>query len=149
MPWLKRPSSLADVYTDEQTLRALRMTGLLSVVFNSIVTERKLSFGGYGVLGMCNDTAILVDFSMKKTSAYPLLSTGKYLHHIVKLQKDLKKHPGTDAAVKDIDEIIRATASMPSDLHTSPGTIMNTAGRFLATCENPIFQLKLKIIQKS
>ena len=108
----------------------------------------KLPFGGYGVLGMCNDVATLIDVGIrKKTSAYPLLSTGRYLHHIVtyfvKLQNNLIAQPGMDAAIKDIDELIRAAVSMPSDLHISPGTIMSTAERFLTTYEEPIFQLTL------
>jgi len=54
LPFLKR-TSLADVYPNEQAISAVRMAGLVAVVFNRIATEMNLPFGGYGVLGMCND----------------------------------------------------------------------------------------------
>lgn len=61
----------------------------------------------------------------------------------MKLQNNLIAQPGMDAAIKDIDELVRAAVSMPSDLHISPGTIMSTAERFLTTYEEPKFQLTL------
>jgi hypothetical protein len=63
-PWLK-PVSTTDIYNPEQTLHAVRMAGLLGVTFNGIATEMNLPFGGYGVLGVCNDSAAIVDFALR------------------------------------------------------------------------------------
>ena len=79
VPWVKGVST-TELYTTEQALTAIRMSGILACTFNAIGTDMALPFGGYGVLGVCNDTAALVDFAVRgETNMYPLLSTGRYL----------------------------------------------------------------------
>lgn len=145
VPWLKR-SSLAEMYSNDTAVRAVRMAGLVGTVFNSIGTDMNLPCGGYGVLGMCNDSATLIDFALRKeTSAYPLLSTGRYLNHIVsyflKLQEDLRSFPDMTKVVEDIESLIKSTSDLPSDLHIAPSTLVSTAERFIATYPKCTFQL--------
>jgi hypothetical protein len=54
---------------------------LLACTFNSIGTEMELPFGGYGLLGVCNVMAPLIDCAIRGrlNMMYPLLSMGRGL----------------------------------------------------------------------
>ena len=66
VPWIE-PVATTTNYSQEEALMATRMGGILACVFNQIGTEMDLPFGGYGVLGVCNDTAAIVDFAVRGT----------------------------------------------------------------------------------
>lgn len=115
------------------------MTGLISVAFNTIASELDLPFGGYGVLGMCNDSATIIDYAIRgETNSYPLLSTGRYLNHIVdflinfkeRLQSNGAEKSKLKPAMKDLVALIKSTSNLPSDLHITPASIIDTAKRY-------------------
>lgn len=142
-------TSLTDVYSHHDAIRAIRMCAIVSITFNRIATEFNLPFGGYGILGMCNDSATLIDFALRgETNAYPLLSTGRYLNHIVayliKMKNELseKSADGTNLqpALDDILCLIKSTSHLPSDLHISPATLIGTSARYSASYGVPVFQ---------
>jgi len=144
VPWLKK-ASLADVYSNEQAVQAVRMAGLVAVTFSTIATDMELPFGGYGVLGMCNDSVAFIDLALRgETNAYPLQTTGRYLIHIMhcfmKLQEDLKGKEGMEAAVNDIGRLIRATSNIETDLHASPAALLGATKRYHATYPESYFQ---------
>lgn len=125
------------------------MCAIVSVTFNRIATEFHLPFGGYGILGMCNDSSTIVDFALRgRTNAYPLLSTGRYLNHIVsyfvKLMDELSERSASVSnlrpVIDDILCLIKGTSRLPSDLHISPATLIDTARRHGATYGTPVFQ---------
>ena len=137
-PWAAK-KSLAQVYSHDMAIQAMRMMGLISVAFNRIASELDLPYGGYGVLGMCNDSATLVDYALRgETNSYPLLSTGRYLNHIVdylinfkeELQSNELTKSNLEFAVKDLTALIRSTSHLPSDLHITPVSIIDTAKRY-------------------
>jgi hypothetical protein len=130
------------------------MCAIVAVVFSRIATDLKLPFGGYGVLGMCNDSATLIDLAIRgETMSYPLLSTGRYLIHIVsylvKLKDEFMALRGTGAAlnneklnlvVSDTASLIQSTSTMPSDLHISPASLIDMSTRYDASYALPVFQ---------
>ena len=150
-PWAAK-TSLADIYSHDDAIRAIRMCAIVSVVLSRIATELKLPFGGYGVLGMCNDSATLIDFALRgETMSYPLLSTGRYLIHIVSYLAKLKDEflalrGGTledgklDLVAFDTTSLIKSTSRLPSDLHISPSTLIDTSGRYESSYALPVFQ---------
>jgi hypothetical protein len=143
-PWTKNVA-LSEVYSNAQALQAVRMAALTAVAFTTIATDMKLPFGGYGILGMCNDTAALIDLSVRgETNTFPLLSTGRYLIHVIhrfiQLKDDLKGKPGMEAAGDDIGRLIRATSNIESDVHTSPAALLGATKRYLATYPESFFQ---------
>lgn len=146
VPWLE-PVGSTEIYTKEQALMAMRMSGLLATVLNAIGTEMELSFGGYGLLGVCNDSAAMLDFAIRgETNMYPLVSTGRFLLHIAEraliLRKALKDLPGFEQEIDDTKRLITASCNMESDLHTSPAHLVGAARRFLATnAKVPHFQI--------
>ena len=149
-PWAAK-TSLTDIYSHDDAIRAIRMCAIVSVVFSRIATTLKLPFGGYGVMGMCNDSATLIDFALRgKTMSYPLLSTGRYLIHIVSYLSKLKDEfialRGTledeklDHVVFDTVSLIKSTSRMPSDLHISPLTLIDTSVRYDSSYALSVFQ---------
>ena len=144
-PWMENIGT-TDIYNKEQTLEAIRCAGILAVTFNSIATEMNLPFGGYGVLGLCNDSAAFVDFAVRgETNLYPLVSTGRFLAHtarrLMQLRQGLKAHYGTEKAVKELDKLVIAAVKIDSDVHNSPAELVAATRRYLATYPNSYFQL--------
>ncbi|KAL3807340.1 hypothetical protein ACHAXA_011164 [Cyclostephanos tholiformis] len=147
-PW-RAKTSLCEIYTYVDAMRAIRMCAIVAVVFSRIATEHNLPFGGYGILGMCNDSSTIVDYALRGiTNAYPLLSTGRYLNHIVShfatLMEELRERivdvPALEPVMNDILCLIRGTSRLPSDLHISPLTLIDTSRRHDATFGTPVFQ---------
>lgn len=146
VPWI-RPVSTTDVYDKEKALRVIRMSGLLACTFNAIGTEMKLPFGGYGVLGVCNDTAAFVDFAVRgTTNMYPLLSTGRFLMHtaahLMDLWKKLSAYDDMKLAVGDTRILAAAACRMESDLHCSPVNLIGATRRYLANFPVSYFQIQ-------
>ncbi|KAL7538789.1 hypothetical protein ACHAXR_010847 [Thalassiosira sp. AJA248-18] len=147
-PWAAK-TSLSDVYSPDDAIRAIRMCAVVAITFNRIATEFSLPFGGYGILGMCNDSSTLVDFALRgKTNSYPLLSTGRYLNHIVsylhKLKTELsEKSPDStrlQPVINDIVCLIKSTCQLPSDLHISVSSLIGTSERYDTAYANSVFQ---------
>jgi len=148
-PWAAK-TSLAEIYSPEMSIKAIRMCAIVAVTFNRIATEFNLPFGGYGILGMCNDSATIVDFAIrnKHTNAYPLLSTGRYLNHIVnyfiKLKDELTNScegcSKLQPVIEDLLCLIKSTSCLPSDLHISPESVVDMSLRYEVSYGLSIFQ---------
>jgi len=153
-PWAAK-TSLADIYSSEDAIRAIRMCAIVSITFNRIATEFNLPFGGYGILGMCNDSSTLIDFALRgQTNSYPLLSTGRYLNHIVsylikykeelsssgKLAGDGSGSKVVGPVINDILCLIKSTSQLPSDLHISPATLIGMSSRYEKSYGGSVFQ---------
>jgi len=135
VPWVQAVSC-ADVYSSDMNLTAVRMAALTGVVLNAVGTEMKLPFGGYGLTGVCNDTAALVDQALRGTTEiYPLTSTGRFLMHVrrrmQRLHDQLLAEQAMDmsAETRDLEKLAQATKDIPSDLHASPGDAADSARR--------------------
>lgn len=156
VPW-KDPVATSPIYTQEEALAAVRTTGLVAVTFNAIATEMKLPFGGYGILGVCNDSAALVDMAIRKeTNLYPLISTERFLWHtlrrLVRLQNNLhqaetKTTHNLKPALEDIQNLIGAASIMESDIHSNPSKLMSAKHRYDVSYPTSIFQLTSKTKQ--
>lgn len=157
VPW-QQLEATSDIYSHEESLKAVRTTGILSVAFNSIATEMDLPFGGYGILGVCNDSAALADMAVRgATNLYPLISTERFLWHtlrrLVRMQTILQEQQAkTDASrivpseklLEDVANLIHATSVMDSDIHSKPSRVFDALRRYDACYPNSIFQLTAK-----
>lgn len=98
-------------------------------------------------LGMCNDSSTIIDFALRgKTNAYPLLSTGRYLSHIVGYFIKLKEELAASCCAElkpvwqDILCLIRSAGTMPSDLHINPASLTDLAQRYDKSYQVEVFQ---------
>ena len=156
VPWI-RPVNCGEVMEGAKTIQAVRMAGLSAVVLNAVGTELKLPFGGYGLTGVCNDTSALLYWALREeTSVYPLTSTGRFLMHqarrIRTLRKNFEALPNFKAEINDLDCLVNATLSIPSDIHASPSQCADSSRRLLHCLPPDLpFQLMVeskKIIEK-
>lgn len=155
VPWQQIESTSA-VYTAEESMKAIRTTGILSVAFSAIATDMDLPFGGYGILGVCNDSAALVDMAVRgATNLYPLISTERFLWHtvrrLVRIQDNLKAYNQTsgpavpsEKLLEDIATLIHATSTMDSDIHSKPSRFFDALRRYDTCYPKSIFQLTSK-----
>lgn len=150
VPWLQNTGS-TDIYNKEQTLMVVKLAALLAVTFNAMGTEMNLPFGGYGVLGVCNDTAALLDYAVRgTTSTHPLISTGRYLMHtarrLLRLHNSFEALDGNHKeSINGIRRLIAATCNIPSDLHASPSNVIDATNRLLAGQPKDLcFQLEVE-----
>lgn len=101
---------------------------------------------GYGVLGVCNDTAALVDFAVRgTTNMYPLLSTGRFLLHtgdvLMGTCEKLSKQADMTVIAKDARRLATAACFMESDIHCSPTQLIGAVRRFDANYPHSFFQI--------
>jgi hypothetical protein len=106
----------------------------------------ELPFGGYGVLGVCNDSAAFIDFALRgETNMYPLISTGRFLfhcaHRLQVLKNAFSQDPSMAEAVRDLGLLLTAACNMDSDIHSSPGQLIGATRRYLVTNPQSFFQL--------
>lgn len=106
----------------------------------------RLPFGGYGVLGVCNDSAAIIDFALRgETNMYPLISTGRFLfhcaHRMTVFRNALSNDSRTTKAADDLGLLLTAICNMESDIHTSPGQVIGSTRRYLATYPQSYFQV--------
>ena len=109
--------------------------------------------GGYGVMGVCNDSAGLIDFAIRgKTDVFPLISTGRFLFHLAerltRMEKVFSDISSLRTTIKDIQELVSASCRLPSDLHSSPQNVQDAARRFLVCNPSPSFQLTADSIKE-
>jgi hypothetical protein len=136
VPWLQ-PHAPTTPFSRAESIRAVCLAGLLACTFNSIGTEMELPFGGYGVLGVCNDTAAIIDVAIRgKTNLYPLISTGRFLMHIA--SRSLRLYlslidKGCKEEAHDMRLLMTAVCTIESDIHTSPSQLIAASNRFQAS----------------
>ena len=168
VPWIQPISTLsststAQVYTQTQAIQAIRLCSILSITFNSLSTELNLPYGGYGILGVCNDSAAIIDYALnptRGTNMYPLISTGRFLFHTSRrLQQfkqtlmdqqqqqqhqTLKKHSSIDnynPIIQDVDKLVYTVCNIDSDIHNSPSHLSSATKRYCIN--NPISYFQL------
>lgn len=97
-------------------------------------------------MGVCNDTAALVDFAVRgSTNMYPLLSTGRFLMHtaahLVDTHQKLSKYDDMKVIAKDARRLASAACFMESDIHCSPTQLIGAVRRFNANYPDSFFQI--------
>jgi len=105
-----------------------------------------LPFGGYGVLGVCNDSAAFIDYALRgETNLYPLISTGRFLfycaHRLKMLEGAFSSDPSMANVVSDLRLLLKAACTLESDIHNSPGQSIQATHRYLVTNPHSYFQL--------
>ncbi|WP_051670053.1 hypothetical protein [Bryobacter aggregatus] len=104
---------VAHVYQGAQALEAMRMIGEVIRVYAAIQKANPdLPFGGYYVLGVCNDPGAIVEMKMTgKTTLYPLTLDRKYFAGQGEVTEIVNQLPQDEVST----DKARVIASMPVD----------------------------------
>ena len=135
VPWLQAVKCGTPV-TGKEAVRATRLAGLHANVLNGIATDMALPFGGYGLTGVCNDTAAVTEQCLYGTSSvYPMSSIGRFmqltLRYAQRFRNKLQELPNMKMEVDDLCALIKAMRKIPSDINASPTNASNAAKRML------------------
>lgn len=63
-PWMT-DVDYCEPFRGKEAVRAVRMAALSAIVLNTVGTELNLPNGGYGLTGVCNDVAALIEYAMR------------------------------------------------------------------------------------
>jgi hypothetical protein len=81
-------------------IKATEVTTLLFACINSIAMRMNLPNGGYGAVGVCNDSSAIVEATVRgQTDIYPLVHIGGFFYQVVNRAEELveyiRKNPNT------------------------------------------------------
>jgi hypothetical protein len=128
-------------------VRATEVTTLLFTCINSIANRMNLPNGGYGTVGVCNDSSAIVEATVRgQTDIYPLVHIGGFFYQVVnraeELIENIRKNPKDfpPTALDEAKKLYKAMMDAPNDIHPVPRTIPSTVRRILASMpERPQF----------
>jgi hypothetical protein len=150
VPWMKL-NPTTEIYNQKDALAAVRISGILACAYNQIGKEMDLPYGGYGLVGVCNDTAAMVDFTVRgETDIYPLLSTGRFLMHtasfLVKIHDGMMKGKCSakmKVAAGDALRLASTAGNIQTDIHCNAKQMNGAYRRFKANYPTPYFQINV------
>jgi hypothetical protein len=155
VPWLSRIDCAESVRRGSDVLESVCVAGLQAVVVNAVSTCYDLPFGGYGLTGVCNDSAALLELALstdRKTHVFPLTFIGKFAMQMLRmayeLRNVLKKNHGNHPPYSDqvdiasLDRLIEAIMLLPSDTNMAPVDALEQCRRWLY-CQTPVPPFRL------
>lgn len=120
VPWI-RDQDCGGVMKQYDTLVSVRVAAMEAVVLNEVGTENNLPLGGYGLSGVCNDSAALIEHAVfKKTSVYPLSFNGKFAMSNWRMGKRIRATLEQDNDIEAMDALLEAIEKLPSDTNSLP-----------------------------
>jgi hypothetical protein len=149
-PWLK-DVDCGEVLHGEQAAESVRIAAMEALVLNAVGTELRLPFGGYGLTGVCNDSAALIECALSGTThIYPLSFNGEFTMHNLRFAVRFKNFLSRDSSmakeVEAVDKIIKALTHLPSDMNSLPSEASDQIRRQLH-CQHP--QLPFKMMRET
>lgn len=153
-PWLGHVNCCKP-WRDERAVQAVRLAGLLATTSNTLATELELPYGGYGLVGMCNDSAAIIEQAMEgTTNMYPLTANGVFsmiqVRHMRDLRSSLENHSsrGFAAEVTDLNSLMFAMTQLGSDTTPTPATA-GDSNRRIVHCLPPGLPFQLNVDTKA
>jgi hypothetical protein len=134
-PWIQ-DVYCGPVYRGRDVVRTVRVAALEAVLINGVASELELPFGGYGLTGVCNDSAAMIEYALTgQTHIYPI-TLGRFAMHNLRFAhmfRERLQHQGHNMKkeVDDLNALITAIKKLPSDLSTVPGNAEHQIERYL------------------
>lgn len=121
VPWLQNVDCSRVMVGAEEVAECVRVAAMQAIVLNTLATEQRLPHGGYGLSGVCNDTAAMAEYALTGTThVYPLTLNGKFAMYNIRVAKELRKTLKREQDIKAIDGFISAFRNLPSDTNSLP-----------------------------
>mmetsp|Transcript_16449 Transcript_16449/g.23393 ORF Transcript_16449/g.23393 Transcript_16449/m.23393 type:complete len:704 (-) Transcript_16449:120-2231(-) len=133
-------------------IQAVRVSSFLAVFLNMAAYDKAIPNGGYGLTGVCNDSAAAIEMAITgSTDVYPCCALGGAFHHIVSAGHKFKRavldtHPHeyltfNNDMKRDLTSLLGAIQKLPSDIHPTIMTAGDTARRIRASIpRQPMFK---------
>jgi hypothetical protein len=125
----------------KDVLPAVRLAALQALVVVTVGSELHLPSGGYGLTGVCNDTAAWLEHALfRSTNMYPITLNGRFAMHMLRrarrLKGELQVQSDCAPEVRAVDTLIQALTALPSDMTTLPSGMLDQCNRQLH-CMHP------------
>lgn len=125
VPWII-DVQCGETLQNEKAAEGVQVAAMEAIVINGVATKFQLPLGGYGLTGVCNDSAALIECALfdGKTNIYPLTFNGRFAMQNLRLARELRSRlvrlSGMKDDVKALDRLIAAISSLPSDVNSLP-----------------------------
>lgn len=127
-------------------LPAIRQAAIQALIVSTVGSDLSLPNGGYGLTGVCNDTAAWLEQSLfGSVHVYPITLTGRFAIHMMRRARELEERfkANKDAAeAKATRDLMGALAVLPSDMTNLPSGVIEQCNRQLH-CLHPERPFKL------
>eukprot|EP00977_Amphora_coffeiformis_P026554 scaffold27769_cov176-Amphora_coffeaeformis.AAC.5 len=149
VPWIK-DVDCGPRLKGTDALPAIRLAAIQALIVSTVGSDFKLPNGGYGMNGVCNDTAAWLEQALfGSTHIYPITITGRFAIHMMRrareLESQFKANKDFAAEAKAARELLRALTCLPSDMTNLPSGALDQCRRQLH-CMHPErpFQMMLR-----
>ena len=158
-PWVYEFHSLA--YVDKAAaISSVALAGAAAALSNLTVREYNFPMGGYGGLGVCNDSVALLEMAATgRTRIFPLLARADAKCALIVTCKEVlqpslrrtlsgpqaQRGGGREERAAEVarllDQTISALLKLPSDIQVQAEELPDTADRLFACCMDSPFHL--------
>lgn len=106
-------------------IESIRVAAMEAIFFNVTGARLQLPHGGYGLTGVCNDSAAMIQYALSgKVDVYPLTLNGRFamenLRCAVALRDKLRGDPSMKKEVDGLNRLIKSLLELPSDTNSLP-----------------------------
>jgi hypothetical protein len=156
VPWINIIVCKNSIRINRDSLDSIRMAGLQAVLMNLVGTNYDLPYGGYGLTGVCNDSAAQLEWAMSSDGLihiYPITFVGKFAMQTLRVAYELRNtllqtNLGNQSSntiqldIESLDRLIQSIMALPSDTNTAPSNAIDQCRRQLyCQSENPPFTI--------
>ena len=146
VPWVK-DIDCGPRLKGKNVIPAIRLAAIQALIVSTVGSDLALPNGGYGLAGVCNDTAAWLEQALfGSTHVYPITLTGRFAIHMMRRALELEarftKNKNTAAEAKSTRELMSALTKLPSDMTNLPSGVIEQCQRQLH-CMHPERPFKL------
>jgi len=114
-----------EVMKGNNMVDSVRVAAMEAIIFNVTGARLQLPHGGYGLTGVCNDSAAMLQYALSgKNDVYPLTLNGRFAMQNLRCAMALRdKLNGDSTLKKEVDAVnclIKALLELPSDTNSLP-----------------------------
>lgn len=125
-----------EVMTGAKMIESIRVAAMEAIFFNVTGSRLELPHGGYGLTGVCNDSAAMIQYALSgKNDVYPLTLNGRFamqnLRCAMELRDKLKEDPSMKREVDATNRLIKSLMTLGSDTNSLPSEANDQIRRLL------------------
>lgn len=114
-----------DVMRGSKLIESVRFAAMEALMFNIVGAKLDLPHGGYGLTGVCNDSAAMLQVALQgKNDVYPLTLNGQFAMDNLRCAMTLREKFRVDSSMKQevyaLDRLIKSLMTLGSDTNSLP-----------------------------
>jgi len=152
VPWIK-DIDCGSRLKGTDVLPAVRLAAIQALIVTTVGSDFKLPNGGYGINGVCNDTAAWLEQALfGSTHIYPITITGRFAIHMMRRARELETQfqakKDFEAEAQATRDLLQGLTRLPSDMTNLPSGALDQCRRQLH-CMHPERPFKLMLRTES